>query len=262
MSRESDDLFSGLAANYDEHFDVPHRRAYDKLAWELTCGFLPGPPCAVIDVGCGVGRWAARLIDQGHSVVGIEPAAQMVAAARERLPTMTLVPTSAESAELPSRSADLVIAMGSFQYASDPGRVLENIMNWLRPGGHVCVLVDSQVALAVELTAAGMLQEAMERLKSGRGRWAVGDVSAELMLYDSTRLACALKAAGLEVVAVHGLLVGATIWGREGLTRRLTVDWQGQLQVERELAAQRRLADLGKQLMVVARRPTRTSGLR
>ena len=58
-----------------------------------------------------------------------------------------------------------------------------------------------------------------------------------------------------EAVAGTGLLVGATIWGREELTRRLTADWQGQLRVEWALAAQPRLADLGKQLMVVARRP-------
>jgi hypothetical protein len=69
------------------------------------------------------------------------------------------------------------------------------------------------------------------------------------------RAACA--EAGLEVVRVAGLLVGATAHGRDGLRRRLESDYAGTLDVERRLAAEPGLADAGKQLLIVGRRPAR-----
>ena len=54
-------LYDRLAPTYVEHFDVAHRRAYDQLAWEMCAAALPDPPAVVVDVGCGVGRWARRL---------------------------------------------------------------------------------------------------------------------------------------------------------------------------------------------------------
>ena len=33
--RPSAPLYDALAADYDAHFAVPHRRAYDELAWEV-----------------------------------------------------------------------------------------------------------------------------------------------------------------------------------------------------------------------------------
>ncbi|MEU8614719.1 hypothetical protein AB0C29_42705, partial [Actinoplanes sp. NPDC048791] len=59
--RPSRPLYDALADGYEEHFAVPHRRAYDDLAWEQTAALLPQPPARIVDAGCGVGRWARRL---------------------------------------------------------------------------------------------------------------------------------------------------------------------------------------------------------
>jgi hypothetical protein len=87
--------------------------------------------------------------------------------------------------------------------------------------------------------------------------WRVADVEADLHLLDVAALRRAYDDAGLEVERVAGLLVGASAFGRDGLTRRLTSDFEGALAVERGLAAQPDLADLGKQLLIVGRRPPR-----
>jgi SAM-dependent methyltransferase len=255
--RPSAPLYDALAADYDAHFAAPHRRAYDELAWE-ACAALVGPaPAAVVDVGCGVGRWALRLVAAGHRVTGIEPAPAMAAAARRRLAgtAFTLVGARVEDAVLPAGSADAVLAMGSLQYAADPAAAIARCAGWVRPGGAVCVLVDSRQALVLELLAANRTGEALERLATRRGVWQVGAASADLHLLDATELAAAARSAGLEVERVAGLLVGASAHGRAGLLTRLERDYAGQLAVERRLAAEPSLADLGKQLLLTARKP-------
>jgi SAM-dependent methyltransferase len=248
------ELFARLAPSYEEHFAVPHRRAYDDLAWELTGAVLPGAPGHVVDVGCGVGRWARRYLARGYQVTGIEPVPEMASRA-ERVPGLTVLRSGVQDAELPAGSADVVVAMGSIQYAPDPAGAIARMAGWLRPGGVLAVLTDSRIALAVELLRAGKDAEAAERLSTGRGRWRLDEVSAGMHLFDRASLTEAVTAAGLEVTATRGLLIGASVWGREGLTARLTADYDDALAAERSLSQQEDLADLGKQLLAIARSP-------
>jgi SAM-dependent methyltransferase len=257
VSAQSDRLFAQLAPDYDEHFAVAHRRAYDELSWELTLAELPPAPAVVVDVGCGTGRWARRLTTLGYQVIGIEPCAAMREQAQRRQPDLRVLPTDAAGAELATESADAVLAMGSLQYSSDPRADFARVARWLRPGGCLCLLVDSRVALGIELLRAGRPDEARDRLDSGIGHWQVGELSAELVLFDRDSLTSALAAAGLESPRVQGLLVGASVWGRAGLTERLQAGWATALADERALAARTDLADLGKQLFAVGRRAGR-----
>jgi SAM-dependent methyltransferase len=248
-------LYDALAGSYDEHFAIPHRRAYDDLAWEVAAGLIE-PGASVLDVGCGVGRWAQRLIGAGHRVTGIEPAPRMADAAEKRLgPDFPLIRARLEDAA--PAPADVVLAMGSLQYATDPGAAIARCAGWLRPAGALCVLVDSRQALVLELLSAGRTDEALERLTTKRALWQVGEHAADLHLLDSAELTAAVRAAGLRVERVAGLLVGATVHGRDGLLRRLTDDYPAALAAERRLAAEPALSDLGKQLLVVGRKPGR-----
>jgi len=249
-------LFDSLAGEYDAHFDVPHRRAYDELAWELVQPLLPPPGALIVDAGCGVGRWASRLVALGYQVVGIDHAPAMAAAARARmLPGFRVIEQPLEQVELEPGEAGAVLALGSLQYTRDPAAAVERFAAWVRPGGLVCVLVDSLGALAVELLRAGREEEARRRLETRLGIWAQSDQTAEHHLLDRAALEAALRRAGLVDVECHGLLVGASIFGRDELTERLRTDWDGQLSLERRLAQESVLADLGKQLLAHARQP-------
>lgn len=250
-------LYDALAPTYQEHFDVPHRRAYDDLAWELVRPLLPAVPGRVVDVGCGVGRWASRLVDLGHAVVGIEPAPAMATVARERLASgrFELLEQVMEDVDLPPGQADVVLAMGSLQYAEEPERVLPRLARWVRPGGAVAVLVDSLVGLVLELLSAGREAEALARLETRQGTWVQDGRRAELHLFDAERLRAAFRGAGLTGVEVRGLLVGWSAFGRERTLDRLATDGAGYLALERALGASSVLADLGKQLYAVGRVP-------
>lgn len=95
----------------------------------------------------------------------------------------------------------------------------------------------------------------MERLRTHRGVWQADGQSADLHLLHRERLEAAFTAAGLEDVRPHGLLVGASVDGRDQLTQTLEEDSEARLAAERELMALPQLADLGKQLLVQGRAP-------
>lgn len=250
-------LYDALAPTYDEHFAVAHRKAYDDLAWELIQPLLPSPPGRVVDVGCGIGRWARRLVDMGHAVVGIEPATAMAARARERLAStcFQLVEQPMEDAELAAQDVDLVLAMGSLQYSEEPEQALRRLALWVRPGGAVAVLVDSLVALVLELLAAGKVDEALARLETRQGTWIRDGLRADHHLFDSARLRRAFEAAGLVDVEVRGLLVTWSAFGREGMLDRLNRDRTRQMALERRLIGNPALADVAKQLYASGRVP-------
>jgi len=255
-------LYDALAPTYDQHFAVAHRNAYDDLAWELVQPLLPDPPGRIVDVGCGVGRWARRLVDMGHAVVGIEPAPAMAAVARERLTSacFELVEQLMEDACLAPRQADLVLAMGSLQYSEEPEQVLRRLAQWVRPGGAVAVLVDSLVALVLELLAAGKVDEALARLETRQGTWIQHGLRADCHLFDSARLRRAFEGAGLVDVEVRGLLVSWSGFGREGMLDRLDRDRARQMALERRLMGDRAVADLAKQLYASGRVPAAVPG--
>lgn len=241
-------LYDALAGDYEAHFAVPHRRAYDDLAWEFCTAALPSGG-TVVDVGCGIGRWAARLLGT-YEVIGIEPSAAM--ADRAARLGFRLIRSGVEDVSL--EPVDAVVAMGSLQYAADPVAAIARCAGWLRPGGVLAVLVDSRIALVRELLAAGRTDEALERLHTRRGLWRVGTQEASMHLFDAAELRGAVEQAGLAVERLSGLLVGASV---PELTRRLEADHGAALAEQRRLADEPSLADLGKQLLVIARRPAR-----
>jgi SAM-dependent methyltransferase len=250
-------LFDGLAANYEEHFAAPHRRAYDALAWEVVAGHLPERPGVVVDAGCGIGRWVEKFLALDHRVVGIENSPAMAATARNRIrdPRFRLIEDSMDSVELPARVADLVVAMGSVQYSADPEATVEHLASSLRRGGTLCVLVDSLAALVLELMRRGEHAEALTRAATRRGIWYQHGRFAEHHLLDRARLEAAFASSGLVEVTSFGLLVGASLLGRERLISRLENGWEAQLAFERRLTRHPVIADLGKQLLVCGRKP-------
>ena len=74
-------------------------------------------------------------------------------------------------------------------------------------------------------------------------------------LMDAMRLRVDAAHAGLEHVSVHGLLVSWSGLGRQEMRSQLESDWEGRLAIERRLAQDPWMADLGKQLLMIGRVP-------
>jgi SAM-dependent methyltransferase len=259
--QSSQQLYTALAPCYREHFESPHRRAYDVMAWDHVRHFLPGRG-PIVDAGCGVGRWVERLLALGYEVIGIESAPGMIAELRraDHGQAFRLIAEPMETVQLPGGSAGMVLALGSLQYSADPEAMVRRFASWVRPGGPVVVLVDSLVALVIELLRDGKYEEAVQRLRTRIGVWVLEDQSAEMHLMDRERLRRAFEAAGLVDVQVTGLLATAAPLGPARLADRLERDWDAHLVIERELQAHPVLADIGKQLLATGRRAAAGTG--
>lgn len=102
----------------------------------------------VLDVGCGDGRWSAKLVANGARVVGVEPAAPMAHAARQRnLLNFELIESPIEAATLPGRF-DAAIALCSLDHVVDLPAALSNIAGSLVPLGRLIITTEHPLRTA------------------------------------------------------------------------------------------------------------------
>lgn len=93
----------------------------------------------VLDAGCGTGRVAIALADRGHTVVGVDVDAGMLAAARTKQPSLTWI--EADLADLEAHVGDvfdLAVLAGNVMIFVEPGtegRVLDAVAGRLTAGG-------------------------------------------------------------------------------------------------------------------------------
>jgi ubiquinone/menaquinone biosynthesis C-methylase UbiE len=92
-------------------------------------------PCRAVDVGCGTGRWTARL-----NAIGIDASPAMLAVAA-RKPGMRGRLAAADAAALPVASgwADLVLCTLTFGHIGDQAGAMQEFARVLRPGGTLLV---------------------------------------------------------------------------------------------------------------------------
>ena len=107
-----------------------------------------GPATDVLDLGCGIGRFAAAMAPRVRSVLGLDLSAQMVAEARRRCtaPNVRFAQGSGRDLSIvETASIDLVLAADVFPYLVQAGGRLaddhiEEAARVLRPGGSLVIL--------------------------------------------------------------------------------------------------------------------------
>ena len=116
---------------YREDLAFVHDVGFGAFAREAAPGVLEILAAAgvrsgrVVDLGCGSGIWAERLVERGYEVLGIDISEAMIRRARRRVPEAQFRIGSLFRAEIPRCAA--VTALGEcISYRFEPGR-----------GGHV-----------------------------------------------------------------------------------------------------------------------------
>lgn len=97
-------------------------------------------PSSIIDIGCGTGILTRELAKIGHTIIGLDPAAEMLALARQR-PCDNVAWINGDATVLPEGDADLAIMTSHVaQFLLDDvswQETLQSTHDALRSGGHL-----------------------------------------------------------------------------------------------------------------------------
>jgi SAM-dependent methyltransferase len=187
MRDKAEALYDHLSPEYWVKFGLyaneTHREYLQKFLGRMA------PRSTLLSAACGAGRYDGILLEAGHSVVGIDQSAGMLARAREHFPEARYEKIGLQ--EMDFREAfDGVICIDAMEHVcpEDWPEILRGFREALKPGGVLYFTLD--------LAEAGELEEAYERAK-GRGLPVVfGEVA------DEVEEACArTKELGLPVVS-------------------------------------------------------------
>ena len=112
----------------------------------------------IVELGCGTGANSVLLARSGAVVIGIDPSAEKLAAARRlaekagvRLETRQADPAS--MAFLATDSVDAVLSIYSLGHTSDVQRVFRQVQRVLRPGGPLVLSVAHPARLMLDAMA-------------------------------------------------------------------------------------------------------------
>jgi SAM-dependent methyltransferase len=148
------------------------------------------PGARILEVGCGRGRFLARLARAGYRARGIEPSPQRAAEAHEL--GLEVDQVSLEEARVEPDSQDAVVAWHVLEHLPHPDAALHRIHSWLAPGGALLLGVPNRLSL----------QAAM-----GADHWYHLDLPRHAFHYSPPSLETILARNGFEVVRTRHLLL-------------------------------------------------------
>lgn len=130
--------FSHTVENY-----VKYRPHYPKKVLDILkeqCGL--NKQSVIADIGSGTGIFSKLLLEDGNSVLGVEPNSEMRQAAEHYLSaydTFTSVNASAEHTTLDDHSIDIITAAQAFHWF-DQNKVKQEFSRLLKPNGFLVLL--------------------------------------------------------------------------------------------------------------------------
>lgn len=122
--------FDRVAETYHRARPAYPTEIFDEL--ELRGALTPG--CRILELGAGTGQATAELLARGAHVTAVEPGATMAARLRAAFPTLEVIESTAEEAEVEPGSFDTVVAATSLHWM-DLDVVLPRVHRALRPEG-------------------------------------------------------------------------------------------------------------------------------
>jgi SAM-dependent methyltransferase len=105
---------------------------------ERLMALLP-PAATVLELGCGNGEPAARMLALGHSYTGVDISSEQLRRAKARVPGAEFVKGDYTELEYPPSSVDAVVALYTFGHVprAELAALYARIASWLRPAGYL-----------------------------------------------------------------------------------------------------------------------------
>jgi SAM-dependent methyltransferase len=136
-------LFGARAETWAETWEGPQGWGTPVYAYVLDHAQV-GPDTAVLDCGCGAGRFVGLAAERGASVAGIDASRELVGIAAKRNPEADLRVGDLEALPWPNDAFDLVTGFSTFQFADDHPTALTEARRVSR--GDVWVAIPTRLA--------------------------------------------------------------------------------------------------------------------
>jgi SAM-dependent methyltransferase len=158
MGQEAADEAKGLVRSsydrisYDYRDDTGAKNPGYPL-W-LQRYLLPRLPAGsdVLDLGCGNGIPATRILAERHRVVGVDFSHTMIERARRLVPSATFIESDMVALDFPPNCFDAIVSFFALIHvpvAQQPA-LLDRVTSWLRPGGWLLATVGARAWTGTE----------------------------------------------------------------------------------------------------------------
>jgi len=207
-----------VAGRYDQTYDDPFWLWHDALTWDYLKPFLPSDANAkVADLGCGTGKWGAKLIKSGYHVTCVDISPQMLDQARRKIEPLDqhgraefLQSDLCDLSALSPANFALAFALGDpIGCTASPAKALKQIRRILRDDGILVATFDNRLAGIDYYLSKGEPRALIRFLRDGRTHWLTKDVEERYSIHTfaPSGLRSLIEAAGFEILDMVGKTV-------------------------------------------------------
>ncbi len=260
-----------VARRYDAIYDDPFWEFHDCITWNHLKHFVPREPAAaVLDLGCGTGKWGLRLLKMGFAVTFVDHSQNMLEEVQAKLERWkqqsdlsakaargaVLAADALDLGALPPEHFALVVGMGDVvSICGDAGKCLSELRRVLKPGAVAVFTVDNALAAIDHFVDKGDLDALDAFAKTGRTAWLTQDKSEQfpLQMFTPETTRKLVRNAGLEWDSMIGkTIIPARLNKKLFESERALVRL---IEMEETLARDPAAAARASHLQVAARRP-------
>ena len=207
-----------VAGRYDQSYDDVFWQWHDALTWDHLKAFLPADAnAAVIDLGCGTGKWGAKVLRSGYEVTFLDVSHRMIERARREIAETSGAGRAsfvqgdlADLSALPAARFSLAVAFGEpLGCTPAPARAIKQVRRILAPGGVLVATFDNRLAALDFYLQRGDLDELARFLRDGKTHWLTknADERFPLVTFSPGQVRKLVEGAGFEVLDMIGKTV-------------------------------------------------------
>jgi SAM-dependent methyltransferase len=257
-----------VARRYDASYDDVYWRFHDALTWDYLKPHLPADlSMPVLDLGCGTGKWALKLLASGYRVACVDISGAMIGKAKLAVEEQGRSERAeffqadlCDLGELLDERYSFAVAMGDpIGCASKPGRALKEIKKKLLPGSILIATLDNKLGALDYYLKEGSAKQMADFLKTGKTHWLTKEKEEQFDIHTFTpREAKALfETAGYDVLEIRGKTV---LNFNQRTYRGLLADPENKLEwmrIEKKLSRDADAVARASHLQIVAKTPSR-----